>query len=139
MMNGIDPYTLIGIGAIICLAILAIYTYVYCARIRTERQEALDKMEQTEEEEYELPEPVACNARVLEKHFASDVIGTKSVKQVSSYYVTFFTEDGETVEYPVPEEIFLTIEKGQESTLITVDGKFFDFSDGESVEEEEDT
>ena len=135
-MNNIDPFSLIGIGTIICLAILAIYMYVYCARIRTERQEALDEMEQTEEEEeYELPEPVACNARVMEKRFASDVIGTKSVRQVRSYYVTFFTEDGETVEYPVPEEIFLTIEKGQESTLVTVDGKFFDFGDGENIEE----
>ena len=133
MMNGIDLYTLIGIGAIICLAILAIYTYVYCARIRTERQEALDEMKQTEEEEHELPEPVACNARVLEKRFASDVIGTKSVKQVSSYYVTFFTEDDETVKYAVPEEIFLRIEQGQESTLVTVDGEFLDFGEGEDA------
>lgn len=89
--------------------------------------------EAEEEDELPLPEPIAKNARVVEKRFESDVIGTKSVKQVSSFYVTFFTEDGETVEHAVPQELFLSIEKGQESTLITIDGQFFDFGDGEEV------
>ena len=55
---------------------------------------------------------------------------------MSSYFVTFFTEDGETVEYSVPKELFLAIEKGQESTLVTVDSQFFDFGDGEDAPEE---
>lgn len=136
MFENIEPDILFGLGGCALVALMAFFFFRELRRERDKHQEAVEEMEQMEEESFDLPEPIVKTARVMEKRFASDVIGTKSVKQVSSYYVTFFTEDGETVEYAVPEEIFVTIEKGQESTLVTVDGDFFDFGDGEDAPEE---
>ena len=136
MWNHIDSNLLLGIVGGVVLAMVAVLSFREIRREKAKHQQAVEEMEQMEEENYTLPEPVAKTARVIDKRFSSDVIGTKSVKQVSSFFVTFFTEDGETVEYPIPEEIFLQIEKGQESTLVTVDGQFFDFGDGEDAPEE---
>lgn len=43
------------------------------------------------------------------------------------YGVQFLTEDNQTVEYSVPEELYDYIYIGQKGVLATVDGKFFDF------------
>ncbi|MBO5778309.1 MAG: hypothetical protein J6R82_01940 [Clostridia bacterium] len=138
MFENLDFGAILAIIICILLAFIAWWTFRDTRQKLDGRKQMLAEMEQEEQAE-ELPaepEAVAVTARVIDKRFSSDVIGTKSVKQVSSYFVTFFTEDGETVEYPVPEEIFLQIEKGQESTLVTVDGQFFDFGDGEDAPEE---
>ena len=136
MFNSIDPSLILPAVGFVFIAGMAVWFSREMSKERAKHQQAVEEMEQMEEEDYALPEAVAVNARVIDKRFSSDVIGTKSVKQVSSYFVTFFTENGETVEYSVPEELFLAIEKGQESTLVTVDGQFFDFGDGEDAPEE---
>lgn len=133
MLENIEPNILFGLGGCALVALMAFFFFGELRRERDKHQEAVEEMEQMEEESFDLPEPIAKTARVMEKRFASDVIGTKSVKQVSSYYVTFFTEDGETVEYAVPREIFLQIEKGEERTLVTIGGQFFDYGDGEDL------
>ena len=50
------------------------------------------------------------------------------------YYVTFLTDDGETKEYTVSEEMYQKCTPNATGTLVTVDGKFFDFGDGEEIE-----
>lgn len=136
MFDILDPSLLLPAAGVVFIVGMTIWFSREMNKERAKHQQAVEEMEQMEEEDYTLPEPVAKTARVIDKRFSSDVIGTKSVKQVSSYFVTFFTEDGDTVEYPVPEELFLAIEKGQESTLVTIDGDFFDFGDGEDAPEE---
>ena len=137
MFENLDFGAIFAIIVCILLALIAWWIFRDTRQNLNDRHQRLEQMEQEDQtEDYTLPEPIAVTARVMEKRFQSDVIGTKSVKQVSSYFVTFFTEDGETLEYPVPEEIFQRIEKGQESTLVTVDGQFFDFGDGEDAPEE---
>ena len=54
-------------------------------------------------------------------------------QKVDEYYVTFLNEDGEEKEYPVSQEFFYNVVKGEEGTLITVNGNFFDFGDGVDV------
>ena len=54
-------------------------------------------------------------------------------QKVDEYYVTFLNEDGEEKEYRVSQEFFYNIVKGEEGTLITVNGNFFDFGDGVDV------
>ncbi len=132
-------HIIIVIGGVCLLIVFALFAKLFYTEIQREKskkQASVEEMHRLEEAEA-LPEPILRNARVIDKRFESDVMGTRSVRQVSSYFVTFFTEDGETVEYDVPREIFLQIEKGQESTLVTLDGKFFDFSDGEDASTEE--
>ena len=54
-------------------------------------------------------------------------------QKVDEYYVTFLNEDGEEKEYLVSQEFFYNVVKGEEGTLITVNGNFFDFGDGVDV------
>lgn len=50
------------------------------------------------------------------------------------YYVTFLTDEGETKEFAVSEEMFQKCTPNATGMLVTVDGKFFDFGDGEEIE-----
>lgn len=58
-------------------------------------------------------------------------------QKVDEYYVTFLNEDGEEKEYLVSQEFFYNVVKGEEGTLVTVNGNFFDFGDGIDVVVEE--
>ncbi|MBQ8288173.1 MAG: hypothetical protein IJX76_05305 [Clostridia bacterium] len=116
------------------MASIAFVAYQAVKEARIKRNKALYELTRELENQ---PTPVAVNAVVLSKSFKSRVEGTRSPRQVSEYTVTFRTEDGETAEYAVPQEIFMTIEEGQESTLVTIDGQFFDFSDGEDTPKED--
>lgn len=51
------------------------------------------------------------------------------------YFVTFLTDLGEEKEYRVGKENFDAIYEGQASMLVTVEGKFFAFDDGEEIAE----
>ena len=56
--------------------------------------------------------------------------------QVDEYYATFLLlETGEKKEYKIPEELFYTLTEGEEGTLVTVNGNFFDFGSGEEIAE----
>jgi hypothetical protein len=53
--------------------------------------------------------------------------------QVDEYYATFRLETGEEIEYKISEELFFTLTEGEEGTLVTVNGNFFDFGSGEEM------
>ena len=55
--------------------------------------------------------------------------------QVDEYYATFRLETGEEIEYKISEELFFTLTEGEEGTLVTVNGNFFDFGSGEEIAE----
>lgn len=52
---------------------------------------------------------------------------------VEEYYATFLLETGEQIEYKISEELFFTLKEGEEGTLVTVNGNFFDFGNGEEI------
>ena len=89
------------------------------------------------ESEYELPPVDAVNAVVLKKDviMEKNVISPEKIVRTHTliYNVQFSTDNGETVEYNVPQELFENIYIGQRGTLATVDGEFFDFGDGEEI------
>ena len=53
---------------------------------------------------------------------------------VSDYYVTLVTEKNKTIELKVTKRFYDRIVVGKTSTLVTQNGEFFDFSDGETKE-----
>ena len=55
-------------------------------------------------------------------------------RSVTQYFITFLLETGEEKEFSLPQEFFEKIDEGQESTLVLVNGRFFDFSEGETIE-----
>ena len=53
----------------------------------------------------------------------------------TQYFITFEMQDGTEKEFMVSQELFEKINEEQTGTLVTVNGLFFDFGDGEEVTE----
>ncbi len=84
----------------------------------------------------DLPESevVVKKAEVISKYV--DTKRTGSYRQPNHhlvYRVIFRTENGETIEYSVPIEIFNACEPHITGDLVTVDGDFLDFGEGEDL------
>jgi hypothetical protein len=65
-----------------------------------------------------------------------NVGGSKRPKTGVSFLVTFLTDDGSRTEYPVPEELYVTLDVDQTGTLVLLNGGFFDFGAGDAYDEE---
>ena len=95
-----------------------------------EAYEALD-------EEIEMPEAEIIGAVAISKRMDGYWGGNiKTPTYNQCYFVTFLTDDGEEKEYMVGKETFDKIYEGQASTLVTSEGQFFAFDDGEEVKED---
>ena len=80
------------------------------------------------------PEPIAIGARVVGLYIETGTSGTfRNPTYGSVFTVTFLTDDGERVEYEVPEDVYVTLTEDQTGTLVILNGKFFAFGDGEEV------
>lgn len=91
--------------------------------------------EETADEGWTPPEPEAYPARVADMRVViGNVGGNKRPKTDASFLVTFLTDDGTRTEYPVPEELYVTLEVDQTGTLVLLNGGFFDFGSGEEYD-----
>ena len=89
-------------------------------------------------EEYEKePEYLFTQAKILSKEKKAYYVGVKLPKLVEEYSIRLLTEEGEERHYRVREEVYSRMEEGQEGTLVTVNGNFFDFGDGTDITDEE--
>ena len=87
----------------------------------------------------ELLAAEGISARVVDmRAVVGNVGGHKRPKTDTSFLVTFLTDDGERMEYPVPEELYVTLNIDQTGTLVILNDGFFDFGDGEEMEENRD-
>ena len=83
------------------------------------------------------PEPEAFPARIVDMRVVTgNVGGSKRPKTGVSFLVTFLTDDGNRTEYPVPEELYVTLDVDQTGTLVILNGGFFDFGAGDAYDEE---
>lgn len=81
------------------------------------------------------PEPEAFPARVVDMRVVTGNVGTnKRPRTEVSFLVTFLTDDGRRTEYPVPEELYVTLDIDQTGTLVILNGGFFDFGSGEEYD-----
>ena len=88
--------------------------------------------EDTADEPCELLPADAIGATVVSKDWEIAKCGKHTGTVV--YYVTFLTDDGEAKEYAVSEEMYQKCTPNATGMLVTVDGNFFDFGDGEEIE-----
>ena len=99
-----------------------------------------DDSEDEEEDTEELwtpPEPEAYPARIVDMRVVTgNVGGNKRPKTGVSFLVTFLTDDGKRTEYPVPEELYVTLDIDQTGTLVILNGGFFDFGAGDEYDPE---
>lgn len=94
------------------------------------------KEEPQEEEEEEIPETQFVRATVLSKRVyrAYDYHVAPGVAESNLYFfILFRKENGEEVEFSVPQELFEKTEEGQSATLVTIGNSFIDFGDGEEM------
>lgn len=81
------------------------------------------------------PEPEAFPARIVDMRVVTgNVGGSKRPKTGVSFLVTFLTDDGARTEYPVPEELYVTLDVDQTGTLVLLNGGFFDFGAGDAYD-----
>ena len=86
------------------------------------------------EKEYEKqPEYQFRQATVIEKRKTAYYVGVNISKQVRECIVVFQTEEGETLTFQIRDELFDGIQENQKGMLVTVNGNFFYFGDGEDV------
>ena len=119
----------IGILAACIIGIIAII-----ASAVKNRKKELDSSEEVYDEH--VPEPEGEYARVMSKRIEDGYSGSYKVpKYQLLFIVTFLTDRGETKEFSVSEETYQRITEHQTGMLITLDGNFFDFGDGEEPTE----
>lgn len=103
-------------------------------------EDGADDSEDEEEDTEELwtpPEPEAYPARIVDMRVVTgNVGGNKRPKTGVSFLVTFLTDDGKRTEYPVPEELYVTLDIDQTGTLVILNGGFFDFGAGDEYDPE---
>lgn len=135
-MNGLFSAgtEIILIFAVIIAAFIALVVN-FISTIKNYRKQIDDTPDVPEEDEL-LHEPDAKNAVVLSKRTDGHYEGSHlQPKYINDYYVTFMIDGEKETEYSVFEESYDRIFVGQSGTLITVNGEFFDFGDGEEITE----
>lgn len=108
----------------------------------TELEAFLKRVEEkmdTEEPVYQVdkPETEFLQATVKSKRIYEKFVGKVSVQSlvgVFEYFVTFALENGQETEYQIGQELYEKLQEGQTGMLVLVNGRFFDFGDGEEVE-----
>lgn len=131
-----DPKTVQSIIITIVAALMLITFFgllVYIARVnKKERREKNESPAETIEE----PKTEFIPARVISKRISRRNIGNlKTPKSVMVYWVTFLTDENISIEFPVSEEFFEKVSENLEGTLVTINGNFFDFGEGEDIPE----
>ena len=122
--------TVLGIIAAYVIGMIAI-----CVSAVKTRKKALDSADEYDEP---APEPLGEYARVVSKRMEEGYGGSsKAPKYHLFFIVTFLTDRGETKEFSVSEETYQRLSEHQAGMLVTVDGNFFDFGDGEEVSDDE--
>ena len=124
-----------GSAAIIAiLSIVAGFILLYILlSIKVSLNEKKQKnAQQTQEKPQETEEEFnAVGAVVLSKE---SVLHTTRHNHSLNFKVTFMTDDGTKIQLTVPQEVYESIYESQVGDLVTVNGNFFYFGDGESVE-----
>lgn len=93
-----------------------------------------------ERDNYDIPEDELTDdlnveqAKVAAKREANEWSGTKLPEYHLGLYMTFIKEDGTLIEYHVSKEIYLKYNISDTATLVTVNGRFLDFGDGEDIQ-----
>ena len=114
--------------------ILAFVIFIVTAARRWLRGDYSSEHEETEatlDDPIELPPAEAVGATVQSKRWEIAKNGRRTGNV--AFFITFLTENGEA-EHEVTKEMFDRLAEGDSGMLVTVEGNFFDFGDGQNME-----
>ncbi|MBE6888064.1 MAG: DUF2500 domain-containing protein [Ruminococcaceae bacterium] len=119
----------IAIAALLtALFVWFVVSYIKFIRRRTHSAEPYDTPAA-------LPEICTVSARVIAKDCELVKFGSKTQSSHKIiYWAEFLTDDGKTLKYEIPAEIYDNIALLQTGTLATTEDNFFYFGDGETIE-----
>ena len=131
-------------SVLVIIAIAAGFVALFIYAVREDQGEKLERakyapessLEDDNEDEANLPLPDVIGAKVIKKQVGGETLGVKIPKYKAYFWMTFLTDDGEEVTFEVSQELFDKTNVGDVASLVTINGTFLDFSDGEDVEEE---
>ena len=111
----------------VCIPLLAITVIAVIKGVKERREQLKELMSD------QVPEPIGVGARVMSKRMDLSYRGIKVPEHNIVFIITFLTDSGETVEYAVEKEIYNRVSEHDAGTLVTLNGKFFDFGKGETI------
>ena len=116
------------------LAVIIPIAYVIWTYPELKRKEQERKQTFYDESEKDL-DYVFKKAIILGKRKDSYYVSNLNIPRYQEdFFVTFLIENKEKQEFQIREDIYERIEENQVGTLVTVNGNFFDFGDGEEVD-----
>lgn len=131
-----------GIGIIILIVFLAtiimaaafiIYWSVKSKGLNDKgyTQEEVDQKEEIDNRTEPLVE--FFDAYVKDKNFDHYVSGIQTAKSILNFIVTFETTDGKIFNFHLNQDWFEQLQIGQKGVLMTINGNFGDFGNGEEI------
>lgn len=115
---------------LVCFVGLIVFFIVNRRIVKKDMQKQLEEFE----ESFVPSEPVSIGARVMEKREGIIKYGSsRTPLHRIEYRMVFLTDDGKTLDLIVPEETYHKYNEYDVSTLVTVDGEFYHFGDGEEA------
>lgn len=115
-------------STILLIAAIVLWIYLYERKYHPKKKILYEDIEEPKSEFFQ--------AKALKKRIHVRYEGyVKMPKSVMEYFVLFQLENGTQEEFMLSQEMFEKIEEGQEGTLVLLNGLFFDFGDGEVIED----
>ena len=135
----------IGFIVLLFTLLTVLVVFIVARVIMGEDYAILKKKDEKEDfeagmEDTALEEPTPAEfyeAKAISKRIYNQFLGIKVAKSRFWFLITFKLENGEEKEIAVPQETFEKVAVGDKGTLVILNGAFFDFGDGEMMEEQE--
>ena len=122
---GNNPETYILVFIIFCILFVA--GLVTARGVRKAREQVAKIEAELLDESSDEPTLEEIHAQILLKQCGVSVYGTKFPECKSEFFITFITDDGTELTYPVSETTYLELEEKQKGTLAIVNNNFYGF------------
>ena len=135
-MKGVSAFSNFVLAGLLPALILIGIVVVITIAMHMSGEKDKDDIPTDEGEEPIVPNVVG--ARVTKMWAEPGLSMVQNKKQYVTFTVTFLTDEDEILEFDVPEETYAAIDIGTEGMLVYVDDTFYEFGEGEDVDEDAD-
>lgn len=118
---------LLGAGVFIAMIVIIVFCVVFDLRKNKEKYEK-EVEEHIKNKFAEEAEVITLHAEIADMACGCGMVGSYRLpKSEKTFLIIFKNDDGEMIEIPVSEEIYLSLEKGMTGMLTLVEGNLDSF------------
>ncbi len=118
------------------LVLIGVFVFIIVKESKNYKEISADEVTLIKGKDVPKPKVEFFNATAVKKRIHVYYVREINIPlSETQYWVMFQIQDGEEKEFMVSKELFEKIKEGQEGTLVTVNNLFFDFGDGEDMED----